>query len=230
VQGCIVALVSTGFPTVEHLVEGARLYTLAVAVWAAGEDDPQVLEGWDGDTYLRNSGSGDSAAITFRGDLVVGGFFDHESPRSPYNPTSRPSYDWRLRFQGAPEAIVALAESDALQFLLQDMPPQGEVMPVITAAFWSVGERMTSCDSWALFERHGGKHLDVETITPARAIDDCIEFYELTAERAGLLRELHAQRCEGSFTLSPTQRKRLLGRKRRASEAAALLAAIGVAM
>lgn len=208
------------FPTVEELYADAVLYTVAMAAYVAPLKDADLLEGWDGETYLLDNGSGDSAAITFRDGAAVGGFFDHESSRSPYRGGGEAN-DWRRYFEGAPKALTALAEKEALQFLLQDVGDDGHSEPVITTAFWSRNGKMESTDSWKHFLDHSAK-LVVVDLDPLELPSERLDWVHAVAER----RSTH----DGdTMKLTKEEKKTLFeAGKGGAREARQLLEAVGI--
>src|SRR5579885_3121142 len=122
--GCILSVVVNAIATVE-IADYAHLYQ------------------WDEDTFLHNGGDGCFAAITFRGEHLVGTFFDHESPRSPFR--CGDAFDVNVFFRGMPASHQSLAER-CLMYWHSELG--GKYVPDVTAACWDEGEYLATAEPW----------------------------------------------------------------------------------
>jgi len=117
-------------------------------------------------------------------------FRDEHSPRSPLG--SQQPYDMAPFFAVAPAEIRALAQDQALSYVLEEH--EGIVQPIITAAFWGEGERLTAAEPWPDVVTHGAHVVDKEVMATEDAVtawaDDC----EFSADHVALLRSLFGRR------------------------------------
>jgi hypothetical protein len=180
-----------GFPSRTQLWNGAMLHTIAHALWISETQNDYGVE-WDSQSYLRNNGSGDYAAITFSDHLIVGVFFGHESNRSPFGYRhENPGYNYRPYFIGAPQAVVAFAERHTLQYRFEDL--NGHLVgPVITAAFWGERDGLTAAESWDDVWKHGADILGLEVITDIDAAFAYVEEnYEYSDQQLAIIRAIY---------------------------------------
>src|SRR5687767_1449256 len=128
----------SAFPERAMLWRGAILGTIAHAIWVAAGASLTVLQQWDGSNYNLNDVSGARGTVTFTPERLVAAFRDeHSLSRAAPPLQGTGQYAAEYYFAGAPEAAVALARAEALQYLFDTY--QGVDQPVVTAAFWSEG-------------------------------------------------------------------------------------------
>ena len=144
---------------------------------------------WDGPNYSRQDSQGTYGTITFAEDGLVGVFRDEHSPRAPRH--SEAEYDLAQRLSGMPSDLVALAEREALQYVFDEY--QGQVGPIITAAFWSTGDDVTAAEPWPTVVEHGAHLVRIEAMETEAAIVEWQQEYEWDAAEVTLLRSFFSR-------------------------------------
>jgi hypothetical protein len=217
-----------GFPERDRLWPGAVLGTIAHSFWVAANPDFANEQSWDKSNYSVQDSQGTRGTVTFAGDDVVAAFRDENSPRSPFR--SGLQYDLRAYFEGIPDGLYALAEKEALQYVLDEY--EGKTVPVITAAFWGEGDRLTAAEPWKDVVANGAHLLNTQLMDPDEAMEEWVSAYELTGEQAGLMRSLFDRKTkdpQGTITLNDDEVAVLTaGGNDGETEARELLAGIGI--
>jgi hypothetical protein len=197
------------FPGREQLWRGAVLATIAQAIWLTSDPALAFTQGWDGNHYLLNDGSGDRAAITFGENYVVAAFFDLHSERSPWRDLPRFPFGSTYRaedyFVGAPGPVWAIAQCETLQYLLDDY--EGSVQPIITGACWSDGDMMTAREPWTTMREHADQRLTFLALPVEEAIAAWVEEYEFLEKQVVLLRDLFVRRLSTASSMLLTARE-----------------------
>jgi hypothetical protein len=134
------------------------------------------FEGWVGDVYQLNDWQGTSGVVVFFTSGAIGAFYDVHS---------RHQWAWLLQnqesfFRGMPADLRVIADKIALQYLLQEV--DGRVVPLVTAVFWSAGERLSAAVPWTEFMENGGHILRTHLMEREAALAEWAEGYEMTAE------------------------------------------------
>src|SRR5262245_29519005 len=129
-----------------QLFEGAVLSTIAHAIWVLADPLLAGEQGWDGPNYCLTDGSGDFGAITFSEQITVAAFFDVHSTRNPNRLDADGSYHPNRYFSAAPPEVWDLAQREALEYLHFEFAESD--LPLVTAAFWSEGERLVAGEPW----------------------------------------------------------------------------------
>src|ERR1041385_8355406 len=95
--------------TAGDLYSGSILGTVAHAVWTARHPELAHEQRWDGGNYCVQDTSGAYGTVTFDASGLVAAFFDVRSPEAEAYEAGRSRH-----LAGAPAALVALAEREAL--------------------------------------------------------------------------------------------------------------------
>src|SRR5579875_2729648 len=181
----------TAFPTRAQLWRGATLRTIVAAVWV--QEDPQSRAvRWQDATYVRDDEQGTLGAVVFAGERVAGAFFDHESERSPFADEWRRDYDWRELVAGIPADLLALLEGQVLPFMVMEY--RNRQTPVLTAALWGEGDRLTSNEAWADVFANGAFILDLEVLDPEEALVESIRDYEFSPQQGTVVQSLYERK------------------------------------
>ena len=181
---------SPAFPTRRQLWDGVVLGTIAHSIWQASDEEFAPDQQWDGHNYGLNNEQGARGTITFAPEGVVGVFCDVRSVRNPWH--SEVPYDPHTFLATAPGPLLAIAERETLQYQLFDF--RGAVAPVITAAFWSQGERLTAAEPWSTVVVNGAHLLRIQLMETERAVGEWQENYEFSIAQVALLRTLFERR------------------------------------
>jgi hypothetical protein len=223
----------SAFPERATLWRGAILGTIAHAIWVAAGASLTVLQQWDGLNYSLNDVSGARGTVTFTPERVVAAFRDeHHLSRAAPPLQGIGRYAAEYYFAGAPDAAVALAREEALQYLFDTY--RGVDQPVATAAFWSEGETLRAIEPWAAVVEHGAHLLRIQLLPADEAVSAWEEDYELSAAQVALLRAIFERRMatpDGIVALTPQERRALAAvGEEGIEESRALLAAVGIAL
>ena len=130
---------STGansFPEQRLIWPGAILGSIAHAIFVCRYPDLAHEQSWDGANYNVQDSAGSRGTIAFSESSFVAVFFYEGSNRNPFR--SKSSYTLERFFAGLPEDLKAVANEEALQYVLQEFG--GSTVPIITSAFWGDGK------------------------------------------------------------------------------------------
>ncbi len=102
-------------------------------------------------------------------------------------------------FKDAPEAIVELAKSETLQYVLENI--DGEIKPYITAAFWGTWDELYSMLEDGEIIKNGAHILAVQLMETQEALRACDDYYGLTDGQMDLILSLSKQRSQTDFSM-----------------------------
>jgi hypothetical protein len=184
--------------SMEGLWKGCILASIAHAI--AGDPEWAFEHSWDGMNYCTQWDWGRTnftyATVSFDGEYCAGAF-RKEVIMGVLESTNnfKPAYKY---FENAPENIIKLAETQTLQYLLQER--EGEVQPCITAAFWGNAEGIYTNDfsdeEWYNFWRNGGEALENQIMDTESAIDEYAEGYDFSEEEVELLKSIYERKIK----------------------------------
>jgi hypothetical protein len=173
------------FPKSSVLYSGCTLAVLVNAL-ATFEYGASISSQWNDENYIYNGGDGNYAFVTFRAGHLVATLFDHDSDRTPFH--SEGESDAERFFRGLPADYRPLAEW-CLGFIHED--PQGNEVPMVTAAFWDGGEYLVATEPWEQVWEHGGHLLKCQLMeNPEEALPLWHQDFGLSAELIDLARSL----------------------------------------
>ncbi|MCQ3929356.1 MAG: hypothetical protein DPW16_02770 [Chloroflexi bacterium] len=226
-------------PLVQDLRTGAILYSIAHAIFTAAHPFLAYEVWWDGMNYVRSDTQGTYGAITFKNDAVVGVFFDHESPRSPYNrkrnsflfSKKEKEFDIDRYFRGIEPHLYSIVQTETLPYRLEEF--RGKVVPMITTAFWSSGDYLVGAESWDNIFKNGAFLVKIELLPTYEAMPLIEEDYEFTTKQMDLLASVFNRRMgtESPITLRSDELQVLLAEGREGIEASkTLLKSINISL
>jgi hypothetical protein len=138
------------------------------------------FEGWMGDVHQLNDWEGTSGVVVHFTGGAVGAFYDvHSVHQRAWLLENQQSF-----FRGMPVDLRAIADKLALQYMLQDV--DGKVVPLVTAVFWSTGERLSAAVPWEEFMENGGHILRTHLMDRAASLAEWAMGYGMTAEEVAL--------------------------------------------
>jgi hypothetical protein len=211
-----------------ELWQGCVLATIAHAIFTAGHPELANEQSWDGFSYNIQDSQGSLGTITFAEEGTVGAFFDSHSSRNPFS--SGEPYDMNSRLVEMPADLRALAEHEALQYLIQDY--NGADVPLITTAFWSEGDFLAAAEPWADVFSNGAHLVQTQLRRTDESIGVWRSHYGLTSSQVGLLRSLFARKVaasEAPIILTSQEKAALLERGSQGlDQSRALLAEVAV--
>lgn len=165
----------------KDLWKGCILTSIAHAMMVAYYPELSHENSWDGMNYNVQDSAGARGTVTFHANYCVGAFRSEHSNRvRSKNLREAESY-----FSDAPVEIRRLAKSETLEYLLDDIDNQ--TRPVITTAFWGIGENLYSSDSFETMMENGGFLLSTQTMDLHSAVKELSEDYEMTSKQIEVL-------------------------------------------
>ncbi|MGI8552105.1 MAG: hypothetical protein ACR2PL_15180 [Dehalococcoidia bacterium] len=183
-----------GFPTRLRLWEGAILATVVQAIRQASSARRRYERRWEGRTYCLDDEQGGQGAVSFGGDGLVGAFFDHESPRSPWAPGGRYPLD-RL-FAGIPASLFELAQRQIFPRLSTEY--EGKQIPLVTAAFWSKDDSLTAAEPWSKVVEHNADLIRIEIMEQSVALVGWEKESGFSSAQSAFVRSLFDRRMASS--------------------------------
>ncbi len=184
------SLDTRGFPSTRTLWQGVVLGTIAQAIRVIGNTTFVHEQSWDVPNYSVQNSMGARGTITFRQNEVVGVFFDENSPRNPFSSKQQYSvFDFTRKM---PSNIASLAQDEALQYVLEDL--NGQIAPVITAAFWNIGDQITSFEPWDQVVANGAHIVEFQVLQTEEAFPKWQEEYHLNTGQVKLMKALYERR------------------------------------
>lgn len=182
--------------TKKQLWEGCILASIAHAIMVAHYPNLSNEHSWDGMNYSVQDSSGARGTITFHSQYCIGAFRNEDSDRTSEGDSTK-------YFQGASDEIVKLAEAETLQYLLDNI--DGKVLPVITSAFWGNKNKLFTTDSFDDMLQNGGFLLERQVMDFDSAIDEWVEYYDMSDIQVSLLKSIYVRRIanpKGKIILS----------------------------
>ncbi|MEE1125841.1 MAG: hypothetical protein U0L18_07875 [Acutalibacteraceae bacterium] len=162
------------------LYEGSLQAAITHAVAVGMYPELNYEHSWDGINYCMNNSEGCRATITFDSKYIVAVFQDiHKMDVNA---------DAMTYFEGADEDIIELAKNEALQYVLENV--NGEVKPVITAAFWGTWEQLYSAQSFDTIMNNGGYIIRTHLNSYKVATKEWKEYYDLNTRQIKLVHTL----------------------------------------
>jgi hypothetical protein len=180
----------------KDLWERCILRSIAHAINVAHDPSSSYENSWDGFNYCVQDlwGSNKVGIISFYNNCCVGAFRDTNSLRYDDNKV----IDASEFFKNAPKELIQLAKKVTLQYLLLDV--KGDIIPVITTAFWGKNNELYSDDSFDEFLINGGDILeneyDFQTIDFDSELRIWIDSYEFEPNQVKLLLQIYARKTE----------------------------------
>lgn len=169
----------------EQLWRGCILASIAHAIMVAHYPELSNEQSWDGINYNIQDGEGARGTITFHSEFCVGAFRNDNSDRIRLINNVNQAEEY---FAGAPNEIVNLGEREALQYLLENV--EGKAVPIITTAFWGIGQRLFTMDHFEDMYQNGGFLLERQTMDSDRAIELWVEYYDMSSKQCELLKTI----------------------------------------
>lgn len=178
------------FPSGNQLWRGAILSTVAHAVWEASHDFSLESVAWDDTAYLVSDSQGTVGVVLFGDDSLVGLFKDTESSRTPWQ-SSEP-YNVRWYVDSVPATLQSMVTRGLAHMIDTWQDFRG---PVVTACFWSTGERLEAAEPWTSVIEHGAHAIAIETsATDDEALVALEEDMEMTPTQLTLAYALFMRR------------------------------------
>lgn len=171
--------------TKEKLEKGCILSAIAHAIAVAKYPEISYEYSWDGINYNIQNGEGTRGTITFAKDKCVAAFRNENSERMDEN------ISYLEYFESAPTNVLKLAESETLQYLLENV--NGNPQPVITTAFW--GDKVIkSVDKVDIFLENGGDIISAEFMEMKKAIEWWKSEYDFSEEEQKMLLDVYERK------------------------------------
>lgn len=150
------------------------LLSIINAVMTLESPDYSSLHSWDGNNYSTNDWEGTRATVTFYKNSCVAACRDEASERLTL------IREANYYLNEAPEHICALANSEAFQYLLENVGDN--TMPLITSAFWVIDDCLYSVDTQSDMMKNGMHILTDQLLLDTDGImEKSIENYEMSS-------------------------------------------------
>ncbi len=204
------------FPTRERLEQGVWLGTIFHAISTLPAERFYDEYEWRGHLLGLRDYNETYGYIWFDQERVVGAFMCAESEYNPFGEDLMPPYDAEDFFAAAPPDVLTIARERVLPELVQWLGDEAEAVaaiangtteqlddayfaPVISAAFWSDGEVLTSGKSWTDVYRNGAHLLHNEFLDVEEALAEWENGIRLLPEQVALVNYMSsaytARRC-----------------------------------
>ncbi|NDI36670.1 hypothetical protein EPK97_18285 [Chengkuizengella sediminis] len=167
-----------------QLWNGCILASIAHSIMVAHYPYLSNEHSWDEFNYNFQNSEGVRGTVTFQNNFLVAAFRNDETV-----PRKFTSMDF---FQGAPDKIIKIAETETLQYLLESI--NGEDMPLITTAIWGFENKVFSLDTFDIMIRNGGGLLERQVMEVQKAIESWEEYYEMTEEQTTLMKSIYQRK------------------------------------
>lgn len=175
----------------QKLYNGCIFMSVAHAVTVGEYPELNYEHSWDNINYCMNNSQGCRGTITFDKKYIIAVFQDLKA-RKPYQ-------DAMNYFKGAPEVIVELAKTEALQYVLENI--DGKTTPYITAAFWGTWDELYSTLEYDEFMKDSAYILNIQLMETHEALRACDDYYGLTDGQMKLILSLSKQRSQTDFSI-----------------------------
>lgn len=169
----------------EQLWQGCILASIAHAIMVAHYPELSNEHSWDGINYNIQDSEGARGTITFNSEYCVGAFRNDNSDRIKVINNAKQAKEY---FVGAQKEVVNLAENETLQYLLENV--NGKVIPIITTAFWGVGENLFTIDSDEDMYQNGVFLLERQLMDFEKSIESWKEYYDMSSQQCELLKTI----------------------------------------
>lgn len=173
--------------TREQIWRGSILASIAHAIMVAHFPEIANEHSWDGMNYSVQDSAGTRGTVTFHPQYCVAAFRNEQSNRMTTGETNAEKH-----FKGAPPPIIALAEVETLQYLLDNI--NGDVSPVITTAFWGVNHHIVTNDEYESMIENGGFILETHVLDLGAAIDAWVEYYGMNEKQIILMKSIYERK------------------------------------
>lgn len=190
------------FPEAARLRPGAILASIVHAIMIAQVPEMAHEMSWDGEVYNLQDSMGSRGTVAFSEKGLVGVFFDKDSPRNPFLPGVE--NDFQAYFEGVPDELYSLAFDDALQYILDEY--EGRDLPVITAAFWSAGERLAAVEPWPEVYKNGAHMVRIQLMETDEALAEWQREWEMPPHLVALAKSIYERKMKSAgetLTLPP---------------------------
>ena len=190
------------------LYEGCVFAAIVHAVTAGEYPELNYEHSWDGINYCMNDSQGCRATITFHPDYIIAVFQD----MSKYDFNMDLRMDIQELLTEMPEDILELARAEALQYVLEDI--NGEIQPVITAAFWGTWEGLSSSQAWVEIWENGGYIIRNQLLSHQESLVQWDDYYGLNNEQMNLIESLYERKMQNrsnAIYMSDEEMKYLYG-------------------
>ena len=174
----------------ETIWQGCILSSIAHAIMMSQYPNLNFEQSWDGITYNVQDEISIRGSITFLDDYCVGCFRNEHSNRLNLEDFA----DFKNYFKNFPDYVFNTAKNEALQYVLDEI--EGQVIPLITSAFWCNSDGMFSNDNENNLLNNGLKILEIQLSEYEKALSQLIEYYDMTEKQVALLQELFSYKIK----------------------------------
>lgn len=169
----------------DQLWKGCILASIAHAIMVAHYPELSYEQSWDEINYSVQDSEGSRGTITFHSEYLVAAFRNDNSKRIIDLSKIQKAEDY---FIGAPHNVLRLAETETLQYLLDNV--DGNIISLITTAFWGRENDIFSFDSLDEILQNGGNLLNRQSLEIYNAVDVWKKYYDMSQEQIKLLKSV----------------------------------------
>ena len=177
---------------IKILWERCILASIAHAITVAQYPILANEHSWDGINYNVQDNQGTRGTVTFDNKYCLAAFRNENSFR-----LRRKKYEIaNSYFEGAPKEVINLAEAETLQYLLDEV--NGEIIPLITTAFWIDEGILYSIDTYEEMLENGFAILNNQFMSYEDSVEAWIEEYEMTNRQIRLLELIYNRKVNNT--------------------------------
>lgn len=178
--------------TIDQLWKGCILKSIAHAIMIAHHPLLSYENSWDSFNYCVQDDEGIRGTVTFCDNYCIGAFRNDFSDR--FSLSFKEMKSASEYFLNAPKEIIELATKETLQYLLLDS--DGDILPVITTAFWGKDNELFTADSVDDFMEYGGRILETQAMGLDSAIEVLVDYYEMESKQVQLLLQIYTRKIK----------------------------------
>jgi hypothetical protein len=173
----------------DQLWKGCILASIAHAIMVAHYPVLSNEHSWDGINYNTQDSAGSRGTVTFSSKYCSAAFFNIHSDRNEQGSKIPNALNF---FHGAPMEIIRIAKSETLQYLLGEV--NGKLTPIITTAFWGIGDQLMSLDQYTDMIKNGGFLLERQVLDFNHSIESWKRYYDMTQQQCELLEIIYRRK------------------------------------
>ncbi|MDE6953071.1 MAG: hypothetical protein K2P09_04600 [Erysipelotrichales bacterium] len=183
--------------TINHLYENCLYSSIAHAVANIKFPYFSYEQSWDSLNYSFQQGeTRGTISFDLENKMIIGAIRNDESHRIKWYP----QFKAEEFYKEASSGVQSFATQEALLYLLDDI--NGNIIPVITTAFYSKDEKIVSFDSDEDFKNHGGEFVFRMMCSIEELGKYWIEQYEFSKEEIELVDHLFLLKKKKCMQLS----------------------------
>ena len=175
---------------IDQLWSGCILTSIAHAIMVAHYPLISYEKSWDRFNFSIQDSEGIGGTVTFHDKYCIGAFRNDNSDRIG----SKVFKNATAYIKNAPQEVIKLSEEETFQYLLVNIG--GNVLPVITTAFWGNDNELYIEDSYSDFLRYGGELIETQAKDFHSVINVLVDDYEMSTKQVDLMKIIYARKIK----------------------------------